>query len=91
MVDRLKASPSLGGKFKPLTASEYVAISNQREEAAALIVTYDKGSKNYVGLTDIIESADRRFKGNKFFWWLLGLDQMAHHLTHYFIIWQLVR
>ena len=23
---------------------------------------------------------------NKFFWWSLGADQMAHHLTHYFII-----
>lgn len=24
------------------------------------------------------------------FWWSLGLDQMVHHLTHYWIIWQLV-
>jgi hypothetical protein len=28
---------------------------------------------------------------NKFFWWSLGLDQMVHHLTHYFIIYMLVR
>jgi hypothetical protein len=27
---------------------------------------------------------------NKFFWWALGLDQMLHHLTHYFIIYQLL-
>lgn len=45
-VDRLKASPRLGGRWKPI----------QRE-----------------------------------FWWALGADQMAHHLTHYFIIWRLVR
>lgn len=32
-----------------------------------------------------------RFKPDKpYFWWSLGFDQMAHHMTHYFIIWQLV-
>lgn len=41
VVDRLKASPALGGRWKP---------------------------------------------DNKFFWWALGADQMAHHLTHYAII-----
>lgn len=40
-VDRLKAAPNYGGKFKP----------DQKE-----------------------------------FWWALGADQMAHHLTHYAII-----
>jgi len=41
LVDRVKASPSLAGKFKP---------------------------------------------EQSYFWWALGADQMAHHLTHYFII-----
>lgn len=27
---------------------------------------------------------------NKFFWWALGLDQMIHHLTDYFIIWMII-
>ncbi len=44
-VDRLKASPDLGGRWKP-----------------------DK----------------------PYFWWALGADQMAHHLTHYFIVYLLV-
>lgn len=42
VVDRIKASPNMLGRFKP---------------------------------------------DNKFFWWSLGFDQMAHHLTHYFIIY----
>jgi hypothetical protein len=25
-----------------------------------------------------------------YFWWVLGGDQMAHHLTHYALIWLLV-
>lgn len=34
---------------------------------------------------------DRRaLNSNKYFWWSLGLDQMVHHLTHYFIIWCLI-
>lgn len=32
-----------------------------------------------------------RFKPNQHqFWWALGADQMAHHLTHYFIIWRIL-
>jgi len=44
-VDRLKASPNLGGKFNPT---------------------------------------------QPYFWWALGADQMAHHLTHYFLIFTLI-
>lgn len=44
-VDRLKAAPSLGGRWK----------HHQPQ-----------------------------------FWWALGADQMAHHLTHYWIIYMLV-
>jgi hypothetical protein len=44
-VDRVKASPSMLGRWKP---------------------------------------------DNKFFWWALGADQSAHHLTHYAIIAALV-
>lgn len=25
------------------------------------------------------------------FWWALGFDQMIHHVTHYFIIWEIIR
>lgn len=45
MVDRLKASPNLGGRWKPTSP---------------------------------------------FFWWALGADQMAHHLTHYWIIYKIM-
>lgn len=33
----------------------------------------------------------RKVRGNTLFWWSLGLDQAVHHLTHYAIIWFLVR
>ena len=44
-VDRIKASPKLGGKFNPT---------------------------------------------QPYFWWALGADQMAHHLTHYVFIYILI-
>lgn len=31
-----------------------------------------------------------QLRGNKFFWWALGIDQLVHHLTHYAIIAVLV-
>lgn len=45
IVDRIKASPSIGGRFTP----------NQ-----------------------------------PYFWWALGADQMAHHLTHYVCIYLII-
>lgn len=45
IVDRIKAHPDLGGRWKP---------------------------------------------DSKYFWWCIGLDQMAHHFTHYAIIAYLV-
>lgn len=56
-VDWIKANPSIGGRFKPLTKETYLA------------------------------STDEQKKSNTFFWWALGADQMAHHLTHYLLIW----
>lgn len=44
-VDRLKASPKLGGRFNPT---------------------------------------------QPYFWWALGADQMAHHLTHYIFIYVII-
>ena len=44
-VDRIKASPKIGGRFKPT---------------------------------------------QPYFWWALGADQMAHHLTHYTFIYTII-
>lgn len=28
---------------------------------------------------------------SRYYWWTLGFDQMVHHFTNYFIIWNLVK
>lgn len=56
-----------------------------------------KASKKYLGrfkplTSDTAPTAtDAQWKSNDHFWWSLGLDQGVHHLTHYAIIWWLVR
>lgn len=55
-VDRLKASPNLGGRFKPLTKDTYPTATDDQK------------------------------KSNTYFWWAIGADQTAHHLTHYALI-----
>jgi hypothetical protein len=32
----------------------------------------------------------RKVRSNKKFWRSLGIDQMVHHLTHYYIVWRLI-
>lgn len=60
IMDRIKAGPKYLGRFKALSASEY------------------------------LQSTDSQKKSNTLFWYSLGLDQMIHHLTHYYIIYRLI-
>lgn len=61
IMDRIKASPKMLGRFKTLTASEFPTATGKQK------------------------------LDNKLFWWSLGFDQMVHHLTHYVIIYFIVR
>lgn len=38
----------------------------------------------------VTQSAAKRLKSNKYFWFSLGADQALHHLTHYVIIYFLL-
>lgn len=72
-MDRIKASPHMMGRWKPLTGEQFVAMKAVLE-----------GKTN--GAPFPVEVAQERIKGNRLFWWALGIDQMVHHLTHYAII-----
>jgi Protein of unknown function (DUF3307) len=32
-----------------------------------------------------------KLRNNQNFWWSLGIDQMVHHLTHYYLIWEIIQ
>lgn len=75
IMDRIKASPNLLGKYKSLTAKEYIHYKQTED-----LLSFDEVTNDYVRHSVFL-------KRNTFFWWSLGLDQMVHHLTHYLILW----
>lgn len=74
-MDRVKASPKYLGRFKALSAKEMGAI-------LSYIPT--------LGIKEVRNKWKKEFRHNKLFWWCLGIDQMVHHLTHYWLIWFLL-
>lgn len=76
LVDRIKASPNLLGRFKALNHRDV------KDYLDDLDMCDDE---------DEIKHVERywkpRFLSNTLFWWSLGLDQMMHHLTDLFIVY----
>lgn len=74
-MDRIKASPNLLGRYKPMSAQEFQQakdlLNMGREKSQPIF------EKFY----------HRRMWQNTLFWWSLGFDQFVHHLTHYTIIY----
>ncbi len=84
VMDRIKAAPKYMGRWKPLTASEW--LEAKQWSAVRCIHTSDKqdeACKQYI-------SSRQKLRGNILFWWALGFDQMIHHLTHYGIIYLII-
>ncbi len=76
-MDRLKASPKYMGRWKPVTAAEYMDCKSTIEHTGTW----------YDAQHEVVVHAKARLRGNKLFWWALGFDQMVHHLTHYACIY----
>jgi hypothetical protein len=76
IMDRIKASPTMLGRFKALSAKEMGAILSYLPS---------------LGKAGVKKQFGPELKSNTIFWNCLGLDQMVHHLTHYAIIYMLVR
>lgn len=80
IMDRIKASPEMLGRFKALSANEMREIMYEQEH----YIKKFPGTQTSINLK--FEQA-KKLKSNTLFWWSLGLDQMVHHLTHYGIIY----
>lgn len=78
IVDRVKASPDMLGRFKALSTNEMRDIIQNK--------TYVERFPGTQTSLQIKQIDGERLESNKYFWWALGADQMAHHLTHYAII-----
>ncbi len=97
-MDRIKASPKYLGRYKALSGGEFKEIQARIEqlEGYSSKVPYSSGMtvnetyKYRKLIAEEIHDEKLKFKHNTYFWWSLGLDQMVHHLTHYYIIYTLV-
>jgi len=70
-MDRIKASPDLLGRFKALSAAEYVKCV--------------KGEANQDFHT--AKAAYEKLRSNRLFWVSLGIDQMVHGFTDLIIVY----
>lgn len=75
LMDRIKAGPKYLGRYKALSGDEFKRI-------------FDTYTHTEDDLTRSV--AKSRLRSNVLFWWSLGVDQMVHHLTHYYIIFAIV-
>jgi len=77
IMDRIKAGPKYLGRYKALSANEFMNVMQERH------IAFLQNDQQY------INEQNDKLKGNVRFWWALGFDQMVHHITHYYIIFAL--
>lgn len=78
-MDRIKAGRRYLGRYKPLTAADYVRFRERSESHWTMLTDEER------------EEASQALYSNRMFWWSLGFDQMVHHLTHYACIYFILR
>lgn len=88
IIDRIKASPNLLGKYVNLSKEEYLTLN---DIDASLKRELEVSNDNLEIIKNLIKRHDERRKENTYFWWALGWDQMMHHLTHYLLIWIMLK
>lgn len=89
IMDRIKASPKLLGKYKSMTKEQYVGSLervDKLKKQSEVIRTSDMTNMYIKALNEHKQLK----KSNSMFWNSLGVDQMVHHLTHYILIYLIV-
>lgn len=71
IMDRIKASPDMLGKFQALSKNEMMAVLSMERS----------------GEKSLIEGARQMLDSNKKFWLSLGVDQMVHNFTDILIVY----
>ena len=87
VMDRLKADSKLLGRYKALSGNEFKVL----HDAKAIVDNSDQSIRSHMQKTEKYLDILRDFRHNDYFWYTVGFDQAVHHLTHYFIIYQIMR
>lgn len=89
-MDRIKASPNLLGRYKPLYGFGFTSAVNM-SKGLSMVDGTPMPERAAPGILEAYKEMGRKeLRSNTLFWWSLGLDQGVHHLTHYVIIWFLL-
>lgn len=94
IMDRIKASPNLLGRFKNFTAKDYnfITAGLSPPKFADIDYTIQKHPEDIYLQVHPLNDVEKEsvLQSNRCFWLSLGIDQGVHHLTHYLIIWFIV-
>ena len=94
IMDRIKASPKMLGRYESLSKEQFKGLSEARSMAVRALDFFVPNEENLAIRTESarqITQIDQKFKNNKYFWWALGVDQMVHHLTDILIIFLIIK
>lgn len=80
VMDRIKASPKLLGRYQALAKSEYRSAT-----------TCDAHPIRLASHCAQCWLAEKNESSNKYFWWSLGFDQMVHHLNYLGIVYYITK
>lgn len=88
VMDRVKASPKLLGRYEALTKADFKAHAAKMErlnkEMYDLTLFQDSleyAAEKQTQINDENVEWLAKLKSNTYFWWSLGVDQTFHHLT----------
>jgi len=81
IMDRIKAGRKYLGKFSALSGAEIKPILDNIGGRVHVDDAMDRSIRH---------DWKRQLRHNTYFWWSLGVDQMVHHLVHYYIIFAIV-
>ena len=84
VMDRIKASPDLLGRYESLSKGEFKGLMESLPMCKAGL-TYPHVGINEESAIQIKRIEDK-FKSNTLFWYSLGLDQLVHHITDILVI-----
>jgi hypothetical protein len=94
-MDRIKAGPKYMGRWKAITAQQYLDHATTLKASVGTRYFDSKGGEWTFYEKEDLEQAQtaarKSLRGNTLFWWALGFDQMVHHLTHYVCIYAFLR
>jgi len=77
VMDRIKASPKMLGRFNSLSKNEMLNLLNNNICPGELAPCDEEKKKQVL-------------KSNVLFWWALGVDQLVHHLTDILLIYLII-